>query len=462
MPEFAGGSAANFRHMLFAQTEAFVNISRIVKKIYFNGGSLTDTDMSLSRRISVFEGCTARSILTLTSGAFLVGFAKYLGANDEIAGIIAAIPVLTGIITAFSPAAFEKMRNRKLITCLFCLIGRLLLGLMIFIPLIRVEPSIKISLLIFAFLVSNLFLAFTIPASQTWLLAITPGDIRGAYFGRRESIVLGVVTCITLLMGQVLDRFQKTGQPFSGFLIIYIFVIAAAIVNFILFSSMKEPAYPQPVRKINIRNVMLLPLRNRKYMSIVFVMLIWNVGFQLAAPFTSVYMISRLELGYGYITLMLVLSSAASIVSVRFWGRLADKRSWMYLLKIMMLIQALCYVIWFMTDADTALVLLPIAHILGGAAISGINISISNIQYNFAPAENKTVYMGFSSAVNGMFGFSGTLAGSCFIKFTPGLVTSAGGFSIGSIQVIFVLAAAVLTAGIALAQVINKREINNS
>lgn len=429
-----------------------MNISRIVKKIYFNGGSLSDTDMRLSRRISVFEGCTARSILTLTGGAFLVGFAKYLGADDEIAGIIAAIPVLAGMITAFSPVFYEKMRNRKLITCLFCFIGRLLLGLMIFIPLIKADTAFKITLLMIIFLIANLLLSFTIPASQTWLLAITPENIRGDYFGRRESIVLGVVTCITLLMGQVLDRFQKMGQPFSGFLIIYIFVMAAAIVNFILFSSMKEPAYPQPVREINIRNVMLLPLQNRKYMRIVFVMLIWNVGFQLASPFTSVYMISRLELGYGYITLMLVLSSAASIVSVRFWGGLADKRSWMYLLKIMMLIQAFCFLIWFFTDEGNAFLLLPAAHILGGAAISGINISINNIQYNFAPAENKTVYMGFSSAVNGIFGFAGTLAGSCFIKFMPGLVTSAGGFSIGSIQVIFVLAAAVLAVGIALAK----------
>ena len=425
-----------------------MNISRIVKKIYFNYGNLSPADMDFSRNISIFEGCTARSILTLTSGAFLVGFAKYLGANDEIAGIIAAIPVLAGIITALSPAVYEKMRSRKLITCLFCFIGRLLLGLMIFIPLIRLDKAFKISLLIFVFLAANLLLAFTIPASQTWLLAITPGNIRGSYFGRRESIVLGVVTCITLFMGQVLDRFQKSGQPFEGFLVIYIFVIAAAIANFILFSSMKEPPYPRPDRNINIRNVILLPLQNKKYMRIVLVMLIWNAGFQLAAPFTSVYMLSRLELGYGYITLMLVLSSASSIVSVRFWGRLADKRSWMYLLKTMMLIQAVCFLIWFFTNPGNGFLLLPAAHILGGAAISGINISINNIQYNFAPAENKTVYMGFSSAVNGIVGFGGTLAGSCLMRLTPGLFASVGGFSIGSIQLIFALSAVVLGAGI--------------
>jgi Na+/melibiose symporter-like transporter len=437
-----------------------VNISGLIKKIYFDSRILNEAEMRFSRNISIFEGCTARSILTLTSGAFLVGFAKYLGANDEIAGIIAAIPVLAGIISAFSPVVFEKIPNRKLITCLFCFIGRFLPGLMIFIPMIRVEQSIKISLLVITFLASNLFLAFTIPASQTWLLSITPENIRGSYFGRREAIVLGVVTCITLLMGQVLDKFQKTGQAFSGFLVIYIFVMTAAIVNFVLFSSMKEPPYPKADRDLKVKEIILLPLRNGRYRGIVFVMLIWNVGFQLAAPFTSVYMVSKLELGYGYITLMLVLASVASIVSVRYWGRLADKKSWLYLLKMMMLIQVLCYFIWFMIDVDTALLLLPIAHVLGGAAISGINISINNIQYSFAPAENKSVYMGFSSAVNGLFGFAGTLAGSYFIKLTPSFGTSVGGFSIGSLQLIFMVSAMVLVAGIAGMNRIIKHKLN--
>lgn len=125
-----------------------------------------------------------------------------------------------------------------------------------------------------------------------------------------------------------------------------------------------------------------------------------------------------------------------------------------------MLIQVLCYFIWFMIDVDTALLLLPIAHVLGGAAISGINISINNIQYSFAPAENKSVYMGFSSAVNGLFGFAGTLAGSYFIKLTPSFGTSVGGFSIGSLQLIFMVSAMVLVAGIAGMNRIIKHKLN--
>ncbi len=94
-------------------------------------------------------------------------------------------------------------------------------------------------------------------------------------------------------------------------------------------------------------------------MRIALLMVIWNVGFQLAAPFNYVYMVSALHLGYGFITFMSVLASASSVVSARLWGRLADKRSWMFLFKLMMVIQILCFFIWFFINGSTALILLP-------------------------------------------------------------------------------------------------------
>ncbi len=437
--------------------EVNVELLAHIKKIYFNKDNLSDADMQISRKISVFEGCTARSILTLTSGAFLVGFAKFLGASNQISGIISAIPVLAGIVMAFSPIVFEKMENRKFITCLFCFIGRLLLGMMIIIPFIKVSRVFQLSILISVFFIANLLLAFTLPASQTWLLDITPEKIRGVYFGRRESIVLGTVTIITLVMGQVLDRYEKRGDMLTGFVILYIFVIFSAIANFILFSNIKEPCNKLAKNKVSFKNIFKIPLKNNVYMIVVSLMALWNIGFQLAAPFTSVYMVSHLKLGYSLITIMTVLASFTSVLSVRLWGRLADKKSWLYLIKLMVVIQILCFFIWFFINRNT-LFLLPIAHILSGAAIAGINISINNIQYSFSPKESKTIYMGFSSAVNGIFGFCGTLAGAYFVKDTDSLYFKVAGLTIENMQMIFLTAGVVLTGCLIVIRILKKYE----
>lgn len=421
-----------------------VNITTKIKSIYINNEPLTDQDKQVSRKLSIFEGCTARTIGTLTSGAFLVGFAKLLGSSDQIAGTIAAIPVLAGIVMVISPIVLERMENRKFIVTLFCLIGRLMLGSMILIPLMNISYQMKIVILILTFLIANLFISFSLPAAQTWLQAVTPEEIRGKYFGKRESIVLGVVTIVTLLMGQILDKFKQIGQQFSGFIVVYIVVIISAVVNFIIFSNMREPKSKVADTPPALKQVLTMPLGNNKFMRVVLLLIIWNFGFQLGWPFTAVYMVSTLKLGYGLITIMAVLASITSVIFVRYWGRLADKKSWLYLMKLMTILQILSFISWFLINKYSVLLLLPVAHILSGAAISGINISVNNLQYSYAPKENKTVYIGFSSAISSIFGFCGTLCGASVLKITEQYKVTLGGLSIGNIQILFLVSSIIL------------------
>lgn len=435
-----------------------MNLLSKFREIYFNKESLSEEDMRVSRNISVYEGCTARSILTLTSGAFLIGFAKYLGASNEQSGIIAAIPVLAGIVTVFSPIVLEKLESRKLLTCIMCFIGRLMMGLMILIPFISPHKTVRVQLLIWIFLIANLVLIFTIPYVQMWQLNITPERIRGSYYGKRESIILATVTVVTLLMGQVLDKFEQLGHQFTGFIVLYVFVIVMAFVNVVMLSKIKEPVNPLLESRVSIKNLFTLPTKNKNFMKITFITVLWNLGYQIAFPFTSVYMVSTLQLRYGLVTAMAVLASITSVVSVRFWGKIADKKSWIYIMKLMIVLQILSFVTWFFINADTVYILMPVAHILGGAAISGVNISVNNLQYSYSPADNKTVYMGFSSAVNGIIGFVGTLIGSFFIKATDTIGVSPAGFSIGNMQLLFLTAVLVLTASIFS---ISKFRINN-
>ncbi len=435
-----------------------MKLSEKISNLYYNKADLNEKEMARSRYLSIYEGGTARSILTLTSGSFLVGFANYLGASNQILGIVSAIPVFAGIVTVFSPLMFERMVNRKFITILFCLIGRLMLGTMIVIPFIDIPNSLQIVLLIGMFLVANLFLASIMPSATTWLLKITPESIRGTYYGRREAIVLGAVTIVTLVMGQVLDKFDRAGYQLGGFVILYIFVIIITLVNFIVFSGMKEP--PNEILKtdISVINIFRIPLKNKKYVTISILMAVWNFGYQFAFPFTSVYMVSTLKLGYGLITIMAVLASLASVISVYFWGRLADRKSWLYLMNLMIFIQITSFFIWFFINKSTVAILLPIAHILGGAAIGGINISLNNLQYSFSPPDNKTVFLGFSSAVNGVIGFIGTLAGSYFLTVSEKFEFTAWKLSVGSMQMIFLIAGIILFSGIVVVHNIMKSD----
>ena len=85
------------------------------RDIFYNNRQLDEKEYEHSRKMSMFEGCTARVVYNLTSGAFLAGYASFLGADDAFNGIIGAIPVLAGFMSIISPIYFEKTDRRKLI-----------------------------------------------------------------------------------------------------------------------------------------------------------------------------------------------------------------------------------------------------------------------------------------------------------------------------------------------------------
>ena len=64
---------------------------------------LADKEYERSRFYAIIESISARIIFGFTTGAFLAGFLKYIGAEDKLCGQISALTVLAGVIQFFSP-----------------------------------------------------------------------------------------------------------------------------------------------------------------------------------------------------------------------------------------------------------------------------------------------------------------------------------------------------------------------
>lgn len=421
-----------------------LGFKKTIFNTYFDDRILSNSDLERSRNISVIEGCTSRTVVTLTGGAFLAGFIKYLGADDRLNGIIAAIPTLSGIAMLLSPMLFERIARRKFLITFGALISRLLLSLMIFIPLMKTNSRFNIFFLIATFALANLTVSFITPSASNWIISITPQHIRGKYFGMRESYVLGFVALATLFMGNVLDYFKKAGLEHTGFMALFIMVFVLTLINYYFASKIEEPKMAISDKSINSFDVFTLPLKDKKFRRIILLLILWNIGFQISAPFTAVYMVSILKLNYTYITLTGLLAAAASVISARYFGRFADNKSWFFLMGICVGFQAASQLIWFVLNSNNAVFLIPLSQLLAGAAIGGVNISLSNIQYRYSPNERKTLYMGFSSAIGGLFGFLSSIVGSIIIGVFSRYNLSFLGYHTGYMQIVFGLSGIIL------------------
>lgn len=425
--------------------DAVVRLKAAVNKVYFNKRQLLDEDLLTSRKISIPEGCTARTIVTICSGPFLAGLVKYLGANDQVNGIIGAVPTLAGIIMLFSPMVLERLIRRKFLITFFAFFSRILLSLMFCIPLLLKNSFFSLGLLIVMFLAANLLVAFITPAASNWIISITPDNIRGRYFGMRESFVLGFVTIAALGLGRVLDFYKKAGRESTGFFVVFGAALLLAAVNFILMSMIDEPDVKLKPQKMVLRDLFVLPMESKLFRKVILIFVFWNAGYQFSAPFAAVYMVSGLKLDYTFITISAFVASAASVAGARLLGRLADKKSWLVLMLVCVSLQAGSQILWFFVNRQTALVLVPFSQLLGGAALGGVNITLSNIQYLYAPEERKTVYIGFSSAIGGLTGFVSSLLGAALVGGTKIMLLRPAGFEISGMQLVFGVSGLILT-----------------
>lgn len=410
-----------------------------INNIYFDRNPLKRIDFEKGRKLFTYEGCAAMGIFSITSGAFLAGLAEHLGASDEFNGIIGAIPALAGVVQIFSSLVFEKLEKRKFLISIMCFCYRFLLGLMFFIPFIIQNTNYRLIALASFYGLAYVLASFITPPASNWIVEMTPENIRGRYFAVKDSYSLAFVTIITLVFGKVLDSYKNNNSINEGYAIIGAVVIILTIINFIFISSIKEPLAKKMQGELKFKDVILNPMKNKEFRKIIILFILWNVGLQIAGPFFSVYMVTKLKLSYTYIMIMGVITSLVRVVLVVYWGKFADSRSWITSAKYSIAVLAICHGLWTIVDKNTMMVMIPLLHIIGGIAWAGINISLFNIQFVFAPKEGRTMYLGLNAAIGGALGFLSTVSGSLLLKMLGNFKMNLFFITIGSIQVLFAL-----------------------
>ncbi len=425
--------------------------SKIFRETFFSTKPLEPHDYETSRRISILEGCSARAVFNLTSGAFLAGYASFLGSDDAFNGIIGAMPVLAGIIALFSPIYFEKRAKRKLQVTFLNFLHRFILGLMVVVPLIASGKSARLILLALMYLTANLFIAFANPAGNGILIDLTPENIRGRYFGKRESCLLAIGTVFSLVFGSVLDKFRADGNEYGGFVMMFSVILALSFADGFLWSKIKEPYKAKKKSNFTIKQVITIPLKNSGFRKILVFFVLYNIGLQIGGPFFSVYMVTGLKLDYTYITIVGMMSTVVNVLLVRVWGRIADRKSWSFVLKNSVMMLGITHALWIFVNPGTAFLLVPILHITSGASWAGIGISTFNIQFVFSPEDGRTVYIGFNAALGGIMGFFGTLAGSLLLGIFEYTNPSIGGMEFSGMQILFGLSGILLLVSSAYA-----------
>ena len=378
----------------------------------------------------IIEAALEYLISLLVTGAFLATITKELGISDSLTAVLSAITAL-GCLFQLASVSFRKNSVKRMVVIL-SVANQLLFGLLYLIPLFDISKTVKtvifVCFVVFAYMVYN----FAHPKKIAWLMSLVDDDKRGRFTANKEivSLISGMV--FSYLMGLLIDFFKAKNDLKTAFIIsaATIFLLMVGHTLTLLFSVEKTSDSVNTVmaeKSIRARFASVLKDSNIRKVTAVYVL--YQIATYSALSFYGTFVVNDLGMELALVSLITIVGSLARITVSRFWGKYADKYSFASLIEKCFIIFALSLLCMSFASARIGIVMYTLYHILHGIAMGGINSSLTNMIFDYAPREKRADALVVSQSTAGVIGFLMTIVMSLVFERLQQRVAGSGIFA---------------------------------
>ncbi|MFC5402707.1 MFS transporter [Cohnella soli] len=368
-------------------------------------GRSSESESRRGLRISIIEGIPANILGNLLGGPLQTVYLTYLGFTAFHIGLVMAIPPFALLIQVLIAFAMQSWHNRRFYMALFGILHRCLWVATGLIPLtFQNEAWVPAYLVLW---LTSMVAGQASGVIWTSMMAdIVPAAVRGKYFGIRNTVHWAVV-CLTLLIGgQLMDWLPGT----KGFTVLFAIGALCIFWNGWGLANYSNPPF-QPSESGRSFRMLLLPFKDRRFLSATFFISVFILMQNTAVPLFSYVMLEIMKLGTGKVTLIIMLQNLVMMVSYYYWGVLNSRYSTnALLLWTFPLIAASC-AIWAGMAIVPAFLVLIVAHALLGFGFAGYNLLVFNFLIGDSPKSERPMYVALFSAFTGIAGFIGPIVG---------------------------------------------------
>jgi MFS family permease len=381
--------------------------------------SLTDQQIQSGLKSIIADGMFAEAMIALTGGTFLVAMAVSLGATNSQLGILAALPMFSNIFQLLSIWLVKKYNNRRGVTVLTNILGRIPLFLIAALPFLFSTGS-SVQALIFLLFFHYVFGAVAGPSWNSWIKDLVPEKQLGTYFSRRGRLTQSLSVIVTLLLALILD-FVKEHYPDYELLTYAGMFAAGGIFGMMgVYALAKTPEPRSNLMDEDFFRLLRKPLLNKNYRNLLVFNSCWAFALNMATPFLGVYMMETLRLSLSWIIGMGILGQLSGIVCIKMWGRYSDRFSNKTILHICAPVYVVCIIGWAFSGNVGQAHLIPVLvliNIISGAAVSGINLALNNIGLKLAPKQEAISYITAKNMVVAAISAIAPVAGGLMADF---------------------------------------------
>lgn len=376
----------------------------------------------------------------LSGGIFYTGFLLSYGINTVNIGIITFVPTLTRLLSMFSPFILERFRRRKgILTVLGVLATTInILGITLLPDMIQTETGRVIGFTCLVTL-SSAISAIVDPGYSTWHAQFLPEETRMDYFTLSSCINSFITNGIVLILSIITDSFAGSPQQLE---IITGFRYAALVISLLHFVSLAIPRefpYERSKAKIKISDIIVLPLRNKKFMLTVMLIGLFYIGNNLTAASLNIFMLQDLGISYTSINFINAIYFLFFIFFGNMWKRLIKQKSWFKTFAIAMFMQGPTYILYaFVTPGNSSwlwVAIRLIQHVIG----VGCNAVLSSLVYVNLPDKDQTNYMSFYSIFVNLCSFLSMVLGTMFISGMGEKTLNFLGFEMSGVPILLLI-----------------------
>ncbi len=374
-----------------------------------------------------FQAIAASGADGLVSGGFLAAFALLLGASNVHIGIITALPPILQPVQLVAVVFIERWRMRKPFAVTSYFIAYAAWIPVALIPFVLEVPNAgAVTLLLVFVALRGVAQAFLNPSWIGWMRDIVPQDVMGSFFSQRMRIATIAAAVAGLVGAFYIDWWAgRVPEPEQIYGYSYAMLFGSILLGFGAVGFMARMPEPRMVasdgQRPTILQMLAAPLRDTNYRQLMSFLMVWSLASQLAVPFFSVYMLTKLEMPLSAVVGLAVLSQATSVLFVNVWGAYVDRFGSKVVLSISSSLYLLVILGWtFTTTPDQHLLTVPllvVLHFLIGIASAGINLASTTIRMKMAPQAQSTSYLTGASLAASLGAGVGPILGGIFVDF---------------------------------------------
>ena len=367
-------------------------------------------------RISyVIEAAFEYFISMFVTGTMLGYILDTLGFSDAVQGIICTVATFTCGAQLF--ALTRSGKKVKKFATVGHLINQSCFCLIYLLPLFKLPSELKTVLLVALLFAGHIINNAVNPSMITWYMSAVPDDRRGRFTAIKEMISLAGGIAVSFLLGRVADIYRDTnGLPTRTY---YVICAVALFVMMLIHTATHIAAEekPQPdVAKTSFGETLGRIAKNKSFIKIIAVGLLWNVASAISVSFFTSYLREELDFSFTVISIFTIVSSLSRIILSPLLGKIADKYSFAASMTISFALAALGFIAVVFTSPETRWLYVAYSC-LYGFAMAGINSGVINFVYDYVPPIDRAAAMGTNSALGGIIAFLTALLSGAILSF---------------------------------------------